>query len=137
MYVDPFYYSSEYGGELIPLEKFAKAEKKAEAYIRHLTYMHGDIFACENDTVKDAVCAVAEIYYSCDLKNQQGNGSVKSENTDGYSVTYVNEQVDGETAEAVASRKAYEVARTYLLPLGWLSRKVGYCDAYKCSDHAL
>ena len=118
MYADHFYYLSEYGGELIPLEKFAKAEKKAEAYIRHLTYMHGDIFACENDTVKDAVCAVAEIYYSCDLKNQQGNGSVKSENTDGYSVTYVNEQVDGETAEAVASRKAYEVARTYLLPLG-------------------
>ena len=72
MYADHFYYLSEYGGELIPLEKFAKAEKKAEAYIRHLTYMHGDIFACENDTVKDAVCAVAEIYYSCDLKNQQG-----------------------------------------------------------------
>lgn len=28
MYADHFYYLSEYGGELIPLEKFAKAEKK-------------------------------------------------------------------------------------------------------------
>ena len=115
MYADHFYYLSEYGGELIPLERFAKAEKKAEAHIRHLTYVNGDIFACENDTVKDAVCAVAEIYYSCDLKNQQGNGFVKSENTDGYSVTYVNEQVDGETAVTSLAEVWIEILRNVFL----------------------
>ena len=112
MYVDPFYYSSEYGGELIPLERFAKAEKKAEAYIRHLTYMHGDIFACENDTVKDAVCAVTDVYYSC--KKKQETGTVKSENNDGYSVSYAVEQKDGQTLEELIRKKAYEVASAYL-----------------------
>lgn len=32
MYADHFYYLSEYGGELIPLERFAKAEKSRSLY---------------------------------------------------------------------------------------------------------
>ena len=51
------YYADEYGGKTIPEQDFRKAEKQAEAYIRHLTYVKGDIFAVENDVVKDAVCA--------------------------------------------------------------------------------
>ena len=37
------------------------AERRAEAYIRKLTYVRGDIFAVENTAVKDAVCAVADV----------------------------------------------------------------------------
>lgn len=56
--------------------------------------------------------------------NLSGAGKVKSENSDGYSVTYVTEQTDGQTAEELLRKKAYEAAYMYLLPTGWLGRKV-------------
>ena len=88
------YYAVEYGGKIIPEQDFQKAERQAEAYIRHLTYVKGDIFAVENDIVKDAVCAAAEVYYKYNAQQQSGVPLVKSENNDGYSVTYVTEQTD-------------------------------------------
>ena len=64
------YYADEYGGRTIPEQDFRKAERQAEAYIRHLTYVKGDIFAVENDAVKDAVCAAAEVYYKYNAQQQ-------------------------------------------------------------------
>lgn len=104
MYVDYAYYASEYGGEIIPEEKFSGYERRAEAYIRKITYVRGDIFSMESDMVKDAVCAVADVYCSYDQK-QASAGMVKSENNDGYSVTYVTEQTDGQTTEEVLRKK--------------------------------
>ena len=66
------YYVDEYGGRTIPEQDFRKAERQAEAYIRHLTYVKGDIFAVENDVVKDAVCAAAEVYYKYNAQQQSG-----------------------------------------------------------------
>ena len=126
------YYVDEYGGKTIPEQGFRKAEKQAEAYIRHLTYVKGDIFAAENDMVKDAVCAAAEVYYKYNAQQQSGVPLVKSENNDGYSVTYVTEQTDGKTAEEMVKKKAYDAVYPYLLPTGWLSRKVGVRCDHKC-----
>ena len=81
------YYADEYGGKTIPEQDFQKAERQAEAYIRHLTYVKGDIFSVENDMVKDAACAAAEVYYKYNAQQQSGTPLVKSENNDGYSVT--------------------------------------------------
>ena len=50
---------------------------------------------------------------------------VKSENNDGYSVTYASQSIEGESKEKLANRKMYEAARIHLLPTGWLNRKVG------------
>lgn len=136
MYVDYAYYASEYGGEIIPKEKFSGYERRAEAYIRKITYVRGDIFSMESDMVKDAVCAVADVYCSYDQK-QASAGMVKSENNDGYSVTYVTEQTDGQTTEEVLRKKAYAAASAYLLPTGWLSRKVGCCYVGECNDYNL
>ena len=97
------YYAVEYGGKIIPEQGFQKAERQAEAYIRHLTYVKGDIFAVENDIVKDAVCAAAEVYYKYNAQQQSGTPLVKSENNDGYSVTYVTEQTDGKTADSCSA----------------------------------
>lgn len=47
MYVDYLYYTGEYGGGQISEEKFDSCVRKAEAYIRQLTYVRGDIFAVE------------------------------------------------------------------------------------------
>ena len=127
MYVDYEYYAEQYGG-IIPEEKFLPAVRKAEAYIRQITYIAGDIFATENNVVKDAVCAVADVYYSYAVKKEKSkSGTIKSENNDGYSVSYVTEQRDGQTEEELLRRKAYDAAYMYLLPTGWLSRKVGCC----------
>lgn len=134
MYADYSYYADHYGGD-IPEREYPSAERRAEAYIRKLTYVRGNIFAVENTAVKDAVCAVADVYYSC--KKKQEAGTVKSENNDGYSVSYAVEQVDGQTMEELIRKKAYEAASTYLLPTGWLSRKVGGCHADKCDDYNL
>ena len=136
MYVDYAYYASEDGGEIIPENKFSGYERRAEAYIRKITYVRGDIFSTESDMVKDAVCAVADVYCSYDQK-QASAGMVKSENNDGYSVTYVTEQTDGQTAEEVLRKKAYAAASAYLLPTGWLSRKVGCCYVGECNDYNL
>lgn len=43
MYVDYEYYRAEYGGKM-PEEAFPAAKRKAEAYIRYLTHLNGDIF---------------------------------------------------------------------------------------------
>ena len=134
MYVDYGYYADQYGGGITEKE-FPSAERKAEAYIRKLTYIRGNIFATENVAVKDAVCAVADVYAFCEKKKD--TGTVKSENNDGYSVSYAAEQADGQTVEELIRKKAYEAASTYLLPTGWLSRKVGCCCVNECNDNCL
>lgn len=133
MYVNYDFYKDTLGG-LIPEDKFAAVEAKAEAHISYLTYINGDIFAKESTVVKLAVCAAAEVIYKDMTSNTAGAG-VKSESNDGYSVTYVTEAQDGQTAEEALRKKVYEAIRLYLLPTGWLSRKVkigGHCD--ECAD---
>ena len=131
MYVSYGYYALEYGGEKIPEKKFNGYERQAEAYIRKLTYVHGDIFAVESNAVKDALCAVAEVYCACDQEHVK-TGAVKAENNDGYSVTYVTEQTDGQTVEELIQKKSYVAASMHLLPTGWLSRRVGCNCDYEC-----
>ena len=131
MYVTYLYYKDQYAGSL-PEEEFIKAERWSEAYIRNLTYIRGDIFASDFDMIRDAVRAGAEVYASYRKKQESNNGmQIKSESTDGYSVTYVNEQTDGQTLEELIQKKAYEAVKMYLLPTGWLSRKVRCCDGNK------
>ena len=131
MYVTYLYYKDQYAGSL-PEEEFIKAERWSETYIRNLTYIRGDIFASHLDMIRDAVCAGAEVYASYRKKQESNNGmQIKSESTDGYSVTYVNEQTDGQTLEELMQKKAYEAVKMYLLPTGWLSRKVRCCDVNK------
>lgn len=136
MYADYRYYELNYGGKM-PDDDYDIAERKAEAYIRSLTFAKGDIFKVENPSVKDAVCAVADVFYSQSEKNHSSNGPVKSENNDGYSVTYVTEQTDGQTVEEVIKKKAYQAAYMYLMPAGWLSGKVRCGHAHECRHHDL
>ena len=134
MYVDYGYYWVDYGGKM-PEEAFPAAERKAEAYIRYLTRLNGDIFSLPNDMVKDAVCAAAE--QEREQRAEGKAGLVQSENNDGYSVSYVVEQTDGQTAEEVVRRKAYNAVYMYLLPTGWLRRKVGCGHAHECRHNNL
>lgn len=127
MYVDYEYYTDTFCGKL-DQDTFLVAERAAEAYIRYLTFPNGNIFATEDETVKNAVCAATEAYQEAAQAASGGNGPVKSETNDGYSVTYAAQGVDGETTEQLCNRKMYEAVRVYLLPTGWLRRKVGCCS---------
>ena len=129
MYVTYDFYSKTFGS-LIPEDDFPKIGAEAEAAISYLTYVNGDIFAKEDSRVKLAVCAAAEVIYN----SKQNNGTsrsagIKSESNDGYSVTYV--------TEAALRKKVAEAVRLYLLPTGWLSRKVGCCHVCASHDHSL
>lgn len=118
MYVDFKYYEEEYKGKL-DQATFEQWERQAEAYIRYLT-MRQEL--PDLDAVRDAICSVSDAYAAVYSRSGQSAGAVKSENNDGYSVTYVTDRTDGEILEAYAARKAYEAARIYLLPTGLLNR---------------
>ena len=95
MYVSYDFYKETFGG-IIPAESFPRAEMQAEAHIRALTYINGDIFATESDTVMVAVCAAAEVIY---LHEKAGSTiGIRSESNDGYSVSYVTGAQDGPPA---------------------------------------
>lgn len=131
MYVDFEYYLATYGGTALSENTFPAAERKAEAYIRYLTYLNGDIFTAESDSIKDAVCSAADAYYLATVEMSQG-GNVKSESKDGLSVSFIVARKDGETVEEYAKRCMYQTVHKYLLPTGWLSRKVRCGNADKC-----
>ena len=137
MYVSYEFYTETFG-TLIPEKDFPRVEAEAEAVISYLTYVNGDIFAKEDGRVKLAVCAAAVVVYNSKQNNgASGSAGVKSESNDGYSVTYVTEAQDGQTAEAALRKKIAEAVRLYLLPTGWLSRKVGCCHVCAGYDHSL
>ena len=138
MYVDHSYYSGTYGGTALDGAAFLAAVRKAETYIRYLTFANGDIFAdtAHADSIKGAVCAAAEAYHAAAREAAEG-GNVKSESKDGLSVSFIVTRKDGETVDGYIKRCMYQVIREYLLPTGWLRRKVvcGHDHECGCDDH--
>ena len=73
MYVSYDFYKKTFG-DAIPEADFSKVEAKAEAVIGYLTYINGGIFAKEDNRVKLAVCAAAEVvYYHNNQASANGN----------------------------------------------------------------
>lgn len=127
MYISYDEYLTLFSGRL-SREEFEAAEPKAEAHLRYLTYINGDIFAKPSQVVKVALCAIADIVAQDDKNasaRQPGTTGIKSESNDGYSVTYLTDAKDGQTADQALRRRIYESARLYLLPTGWLRMRPG------------
>jgi hypothetical protein len=113
-------YVQEYGGSLISENDFKKMILKASRYIDYFT---------DNKITQDNLNKYPELVMcSCEIadaicNHSDANGKVKekkSENTDGYSVTYVTESVDGSLVDSMLKRKAYEIARVHLMNTGLL-----------------
>lgn len=85
MYADYEYYKNSFSGILIPEEEFPLLANKVSRYLDHVT-MHRISEA--TDKVKNAVCAGAEALYEFIQMYKNIPKGIKSENTDGYSVTY-------------------------------------------------
>lgn len=129
MYVDYEEYQELWHGRL-SYEEFTAAEPKAEAHIRYLTCyapMPGSIFDKPDQNVKLAVCAATDLVSAADAEaagRSAGVSGVKSESNDGYSVTYITDAVEGQTAEQALVKRILAAVRIYLLPTGWLYRGV-------------
>lgn len=119
--VEYAYYAEKAGGRL-PEEEFSRLIGRACAYVQYMTLGKG---CGDTDGEKLAACAVTDVYADAERKQESGSVGIKSENNDGYSVSYVTEQKDGESWEEALSRKAYQAARPYLLPTGLLYRGIG------------
>lgn len=119
-YIDYNYYLRAECWDKIDNVDFSRIARKASAFVREITF---DRINEENlsDDVKDAVCAVCEVLWQDELlRKQYGGREVKSENSDGFSVTFVTEEAAGRTHEERLQKKMYAAARPYLLHTGLL-----------------
>lgn len=101
-YVYYEYYKNSFLGMLIDSSSvFDSLAVRAQAYIERITLGRAKQ-SSETDAVKNAICAVCEVYYQHDAR-----AGIVSENNDGYSVTYSS---DGRFVEKLL----YETASLYL-----------------------
>jgi hypothetical protein len=116
-YPDYDYYKTSFLGELSETE-FKKNVITAAAYVRTFTFGRSDSSEYE-DEVKRAICI------ACDLLSSHNGREIVSENTDGYSVTYVTESTSGTTTESVLSAKIYSAIKVFLSGTGLLDWGIG------------
>ena len=91
MYADYSYYTDSWAGALIPASEFNQYSSKAERFVKFVTnHRITDV----TDEVKNAVCAAAEASYEICRSVENIPQGIKSENTDGYSVTYKDYDTD-------------------------------------------
>ena len=124
-YADYEFYVVKYNGKAITEENFAVASLNASQFIRYVTMKRSDGY--KGDELKYATCAAAEAYNSAFRlsDDKPSYGEIKSENTDGYSVSYAVQSNDGETAETLFKRKAYDAVKYWLAGTGLLDRRCG------------
>lgn len=128
-----FYVEKAYGK--LDRDIFEREVLEASFYLRYLTLGKSDVVQPEE--LRYAACAVAEMYVQEKNHLTSGEALKKSENNDGYSVTFVTELKDGESAEELLARKASQIARKYLIGTGLLSRKVRCAHDNQCRYHTL
>lgn len=116
-------------------ESFEKEVLEASFFLRYLTAGKSD--RIQPEALQYAACSIADMYAEQKQKASSGEMRKKSENTDGYSVSYAIEMKDGETFEDFLNGKAAQIARKYLVGTGLLDRKVGCRHAHKCGCDGL
>lgn len=124
MYIDYDQYVK--AGGCLSFEAFEQAEPKAEAELRYLTFMNGDIFGKPDPAVALALCSAVDLVaasQAAEASSAAGVIGIKSESNDGYSVSYITDGKEGQTAEQALRARVYQAVRAYLLPTGWLSRR--------------
>ena len=98
------YYAEKYGGSLTKNE-FNSQIMKACAHVRRITFGRADSNS-DLDEVKMAVCAVCDLLCQDDNRRKQyGGRNVASENIDGYSVSYAQEQTQTATESFLLCRR--------------------------------
>lgn len=113
------FYKNSYGGNAIPEQSFSRVIDKAGRHIDYFTF--GRITEGDMETypsISICACEMAELIYRTGENGPEREK--KSENIDGYSVSYVTESVDGESAADRLKRNLYSIVEMYLLNTGLL-----------------
>lgn len=118
-YADYTYYTDVFGGTRLSQQEFNSCCEKAQSYIDYITL--GRASQNLSGEVKNAVCAATEEICKAGFAH-----GIKSEHTDGYSVTYSNE-----FSQKSEISRIYEAVRIYLEPTGLL-----YCGMNGGSEDA-
>ena len=108
VYADYDYYLNEYSGNAVAEADFTRLSRQASAYLDSLTCGKIRGSWVDDNRVKDACCAAAEILHA-----QEQGGEVASESNDGASVTYV-------TGNATPQQRLYNAALMHLSSTGLL-----------------
>jgi len=109
MTADLVFYTENYGGDSkIPAVSFPLWEKRAEAQLMRLT--GGKIKGKSDSRIKMCICEMAEFMYETGKTD-----GIRSENNDGYSVTYQERDI---------KRELVKIAETYLGDTDFLYRGV-------------
>ncbi len=120
LYVDYEYYRIEYLGRKIPEEKFEELSAQAQRFVDYVT--SGRIGDNVTDKIRNAVCAAAEALHDCQSKYVNSAPGIKSENTDGYSVTY--QDYDVSDISKQQDKAMYKAVQRELSGTGLLYRGV-------------
>ena len=104
------FYVGIYHGALIAEKDWPAAEREAEAYVRRLAFGRLTPEGSAPESVCMAVCAVAEVVQRHNTALAAHGDGTKSENTDGYSVTWE----DGSAAVARYEAERLAAADLYL-----------------------
>lgn len=96
MHTDYEYYKNSFAGTLIPAKEFPPFAEKVSRYLNYVcrepvkelldTYL--------NEQIQNSVCAGAEALYELHQTYSAVPKGIKSENTDGYSVTYTDFDIE-------------------------------------------
>ena len=109
MIADLAFYNENYGGDSkIPASLFPLFERRAENELIYLT--GGKIKGKSDENIKICICEMAEFLYDCVER-----GGMKSENNDGYSVTYQERDI---------KQELLQIAKVNLSETGFLFRGV-------------
>lgn len=87
------YYTGSFYGNQIPQEAWNRCRKRAADYVDYITIGRATAHIEDDDTVKDAICEIAEKYYAIEkIQAAAANGqAVTSESVGSYHVTYADQ----------------------------------------------
>lgn len=111
-YADYDYYINDYCGKTIAEADFTRLSRQASAYLDILTLDKITDDWTTDERVKNACCAVADVY-----AKQDAGGEVASESNHGVSRTYV-------TSSKSTDKRLYDAVVLYLANTGLLYRGV-------------
>ena len=125
MYADFAFYRDAYKGTAVNEDAFAALERQASLFIDRITFDRLHQGWAITDAVKMADCAVAETLKAHETARQEAvtAAGIKSENVDGYGITY---QSSEDIRTAIESAM-FEAARPYLIYTGLMDRSIGRC----------
>lgn len=102
------------------MESFERIERVAVVYLNRFTFGRISELVYVPDSIKICLCEMCETIHEMTNDSREK----KSESTDGYSVTYVTERADGQSADSLLKKKLYQIADLYVADMGLLSYEV-------------